>query len=234
MHRLTAEPEDYSPIWRAAQTAPQLACRPDEYESAVRYLQLLEVDRERGWALLGAPNVHAQHTVQTRLMPLIEMALATCVRHPLKLLVVIRSPKGTPRLADLLASQDKPARRKRRNSKRRIPSQPAGPDTPTSSGRTARHLTLTTREDTAMTTRPNPPAQPADDDLFFRVLDGVIHLIGWILRYWARRTRRQPFVGLLYPRRRAARRGFAHPAWAYGAGRGDSPAVHPPDAGLAA
>ncbi len=49
-----------------------------------------------------------------------------------------------------------------------------------------------------MTTRPKPPTQPAEDDLFFRLLDGVIHLIGWTLRYWARRTRRQPIVGLLY------------------------------------
>jgi hypothetical protein len=103
------EPEDYSPIWRAAQTALHLACRPDEYESAVRYLQLLEIDRDRGWALLGAPNAHAQHEVQTRLMPLIEMALHRACGTRLKLLVVIRSPKGTPRLADLLVSQDKSA-----------------------------------------------------------------------------------------------------------------------------
>jgi hypothetical protein len=124
------EPEDYSPIWRAAQTALHLACRPDEYESAVRYLQLLEVDRERGWALLGAPNTHAQHEVQTRLMPLIEMALQRACGTRLKLLVVVRSPKATPRLADLLASQDKPADESAKDQTP-CPSPPARPDNPT-------------------------------------------------------------------------------------------------------
>jgi hypothetical protein len=90
--------------WRAAQAILRLACGPDEYERIARYVQLLEIDQARGWALLGVPNAHLREEVQARLTVPIQTALERACGSRLKLLVVVRSPKATPRLAELLTA----------------------------------------------------------------------------------------------------------------------------------
>jgi hypothetical protein len=90
--------------WRAAQAILRVACRPDEYERMARYVQLLEIDQARGWALLGVPNAHLRDQVQTHLTGPIQVALERACGSQLRLLIMVRSAQTTPRLAELLAT----------------------------------------------------------------------------------------------------------------------------------
>jgi hypothetical protein len=90
--------------WRSAQAVLRVACRPDEYERMARYVQLLELDQERGWALLGVPNAHLREQVQTHLTVPIQVALERACGSQLRLLIIVRSAQTTPRLAELLAT----------------------------------------------------------------------------------------------------------------------------------
>src|SRR5690242_6998925 len=43
-----------------------------------------------------------------------------------------------------------------------------------------------------------PPVVPVEEDFVIRVVDTLFRLLGAALRYWVRRSRRHPLVGLLY------------------------------------
>lgn len=95
---------DESPLWQATLATLRFALPADDYYTVVQYVQLREVDRERGWALLSAPNHHVCRAVQTRLREPIVAALRLAVHLALQVRVVIPSVQGTPTLAELLAA----------------------------------------------------------------------------------------------------------------------------------
>jgi hypothetical protein len=99
-----AVPPDESPLWQAALATLRFVLPADEYQTVVQYVQLREVDRDRGWALLGAPNHHVCRAVQTRLREPIQAALRLAAHMALQVRVVIPSVQGTPTLAELLAA----------------------------------------------------------------------------------------------------------------------------------
>ena len=43
-----------------------------------------------------------------------------------------------------------------------------------------------------------PPVVPAEEDFVIKAVDTLFRLLGAAFRYWVRRSRRHPFVGLLY------------------------------------
>jgi hypothetical protein len=45
---------------------------------------------------------------------------------------------------------------------------------------------------------PKPPTVPVEEDVLFKVLGGAFRMIGLALRYWFRRARQDPLVGILY------------------------------------